>query len=42
LAAGTYGVCEICEETIAPERLQANPAARTCAEHFAEEPNLPR
>jgi RNA polymerase-binding transcription factor DksA len=30
LAEGTYGVCEHCGEAIAPERLAARPAARTC------------
>ncbi len=27
---GTYGVCEVCGKAIEPERLEANPAARTC------------
>lgn len=30
---GTYGVCEGNGETISLERLNANPAARTCVEH---------
>ncbi|WP_433030613.1 TraR/DksA C4-type zinc finger protein [Actinomycetospora sp. CA-053990] len=30
MAAGTYGVCERCGRPIAPERLEARPAARTC------------
>lgn len=30
LAAGTYAVCESCGGTIAPERLEALPAARRC------------
>ena len=29
-AEGTYGVCESCGRAIAPERLAARPAARTC------------
>lgn len=29
IAAGTYGICEISGEPIEPERLDANPAART-------------
>lgn len=29
-AAGTYGFCEECGQPIAPERLEARPAARTC------------
>lgn len=38
---GTYGVCEVSGETIEPERLAANPAARTCQKHMDEEANLP-
>jgi DnaK suppressor protein len=30
VAAGTYGVCEVCQQRIAPERLQAIPWAATC------------
>ena len=30
LAAGAYGVCEQCGQPIAPARLEARPAARTC------------
>ena len=30
VAAGTYGVCEVCGHPIAPERLEAKPTARTC------------
>ena len=30
LAAGTYGVCEVCGAAIAPERLEARPFTRTC------------
>jgi DnaK suppressor protein len=30
LRAGTYGTCENCGDPIAPERLTARPAARTC------------
>jgi DnaK suppressor protein len=29
-AAGGYGICETCGRPIAPERLTARPAARTC------------
>jgi DnaK suppressor protein len=28
--AGSYGLCEICGEPIAPGRLEARPTARTC------------
>lgn len=38
---GTYGVCEVSGEAIEPERLAANPAARTCQKHMDEEINLP-
>ncbi|MET9312533.1 TraR/DksA C4-type zinc finger protein [Kribbella sp. NPDC003505] len=30
LSAGTYGICQRCAQPIAPARLQARPAARTC------------
>lgn len=30
---GTYGKCEVGGEDIPEERLEANPAARTCIEH---------
>jgi RNA polymerase-binding transcription factor DksA len=29
-AAGEYGICQTCGRPIAPERLAARPAARTC------------
>lgn len=38
---GTYGTCEISGEGIETERLDANPAARTCAKHLEEEHTLP-
>jgi RNA polymerase-binding transcription factor DksA len=31
---GTYGRCEVCGREIEEERLEANPAARTCMEHM--------
>lgn len=34
---GNYGHCEICNEEIDEARLNANPAARTCREHFDQE-----
>ena len=34
--SGTYGICEISNEPIEPERLEANPAARTCMKHMRE------
>lgn len=30
---GAYGLCEVCNELIPYERLEANPAARTCVNH---------
>lgn len=34
IEAGTYGVCEIGGEEIEEERLNADPAARTCKAHL--------
>lgn len=34
IEAGTYGICEISGKTIEPERLEANPSARTCIAHM--------
>ena len=31
---GTYGLCQICGKEIELDRLEANPAARTCKEHI--------
>lgn len=31
---GTYGVCEVSGEPIEEDRLDANPAARTCKQHM--------
>ncbi len=39
--AGTYGVCEISGEEIESDRLDANPAARTCKAHLEDESQLP-
>jgi len=38
---GTYGTCEKNNEPIEPERLEVNPAARTCKAHMNEEKDLP-
>lgn len=35
ITAGAYGLCEIGGEPIEPERLEANPAARTCKAHMS-------
>ncbi len=35
LDAGTYGLCEVCGEPIADDRLEALPAARFCMLHAA-------
>lgn len=40
--AGTYGICEIGNEEIEQDRLQANPSARTCKAHMNEEATLPQ
>jgi RNA polymerase-binding transcription factor DksA len=34
IAKGTYGTCQICNKEIELDRLEANPAARTCKEHI--------
>lgn len=31
--AGTYGTCEVCEQPVAPARLEAMPSTRFCIEH---------
>jgi len=33
MEAGTYGICTVCGQPIASERLQARPQALTCTEH---------
>lgn len=38
---GTYGTCEVSGKAIEADRLEANPAARTCKEHMEEESKLP-
>lgn len=37
---GRYGICEISEKEIEEDRLDANPAARTCKEHINDEDQL--
>ncbi|MDB5253980.1 MAG: TraR/DksA family transcriptional regulator [Parcubacteria group bacterium] len=34
IAKGVYGTCQVCKKEIEEERLEANPAARTCMEHM--------
>lgn len=34
MKTGKYGLCNICNKTIEPDRLEANPAAPTCKEHM--------
>lgn len=41
IAAGKYGICEVGGEEIEAERLEANPAARTCKAHIEQEDDLP-
>lgn len=31
---GVYGKCQVCQKEIEADRLEANPAARTCKEHM--------
>jgi RNA polymerase-binding transcription factor DksA len=33
---GSYGKCEICDTEIETDRLDANPAARTCKKHMGQ------
>jgi RNA polymerase-binding transcription factor DksA len=40
IETGTYGICEISGEAIEPERLLANPTARTCKAHMDDERTL--
>lgn len=37
-----YGNCEVCNETIEEDRLEANPAARTCKKHLNERLGSPQ
>ena len=39
-ATNTFGTCEISGHDIEIERLEANPAARTCKEHMHQESSL--
>jgi DnaK suppressor protein len=40
LTAGTFGVCEVCGEPIAEQRLLILPTARTCVLHIDDERTL--
>jgi RNA polymerase-binding transcription factor DksA len=40
-ADNTYGKCELCNEEIETDRLNANSAARTCKIHLERERSLP-
>lgn len=40
ISDGTYGICEIDGHEIEKERLDANPAARTCKAHINDEKEL--
>ena len=33
--SGKFGTCEICSKEIEADRLEANPAAKTCKEHLS-------
>lgn len=41
MEAGEFGKCEVCGAVIEEDRLEANPAARTCKAHIEEEAKLP-
>jgi len=41
IEAGTFGICELGGEEIESDRLDANPAARTCKTHINNEADLP-
>lgn len=36
ISKGVYGICEVAGEPIEKERLEANPAARTCVSHMKD------
>ncbi len=40
IVSGTFGICEIGNEPIETERLDANPGARTCKLHMNDEGTL--
>jgi len=40
-ADNSFGRCELCDEDIEADRLNANPAARTCKLHIERERELP-
>ncbi len=40
IAEGKFGLCEINNEPIEEDRLEANPTARTCKKHMDNEENL--
>jgi sigma-B regulation protein RsbU (phosphoserine phosphatase) len=35
--AGTYGICDVCHETIEPDRLLEDPLVRVCLDHLSGE-----
>ena len=35
IKGGNYGTCEVCGKEIEKDRLEANPAAKTCKEHMS-------
>jgi RNA polymerase-binding transcription factor DksA len=34
IGANSYGLCEVCKSAIESDRLEANPAAKTCKKHI--------
>jgi len=37
VAAGTFGLCEVCRDPVEPERLLADPLLRFCLDHLTEQ-----
>ncbi len=36
IGTGTYGKCEVCQEPIEIDRLEASPTAKTCKKHLSD------
>ncbi len=42
ISSGSFGTCEVCAASIEEDRLDANPAARTCKAHMNDDGTLPQ
>ena len=40
IETNTFGICEVCQNSIEEKRLNANPVARTCIAHLEDERTL--